>query len=70
MGPKTVFAQVRDQAGNSSGTFSAAIRLIRSTLTGHTDYVRSVAFSPDGRILASGGHMAIKPRDISDLVGR
>jgi WD40 repeat protein len=26
-----------------------------ATLTGHTDFVRSIAFSPDGTTLASGG---------------
>jgi WD40 repeat protein len=54
MGPKTVYAQLQDRAGNVSQTFSATIRLIAATLTGHTDTVRSVAFSPDGRLLASG----------------
>jgi WD40 repeat protein len=53
-GPKTVYAQLRDRAGNVSQTFSATIRLIATTLIGHTWSVWSVAFSPDGRLLASG----------------
>jgi len=60
MGPKTVYAQLRDRAGNVSQTFSATIRLIALTLTGHTWWVLSVAFSPDGKLLASGSWKVIK----------
>jgi serine/threonine protein kinase/alkylated DNA nucleotide flippase Atl1 len=37
-----------------------------ATLTGHSDSVRSVAFSPDGRTLASGGSDGIKLWDVQN----
>jgi WD40 repeat protein len=40
-------------AGNSGQVGLSQGQPVR-TLTGHTGYVRSVAFSPDGRLLASG----------------
>jgi WD40 repeat protein len=39
-------------AGNSGQVGLSQGQPVR-TLTGHTDWVRSVAFSPDGRLLAS-----------------
>ncbi len=41
------------------------------TLSGHPSWVYSVAFSPDGKTLASGSSdTTIKLWDVSNLVGR
>jgi WD40 repeat protein len=67
-----------DSVALTSGSDDYTIRLwevatgsLVRTLSGHTNWVWSVAFSPDGRLLASGSRdKTIKLWDISDLVGR
>jgi len=40
----------------SAGSVSAQEPKLKATLERHTDFVWSVAYSPDGRTLASGSH--------------
>ena len=41
-------------SGSSLSTYSTQEARLRATIKGHTDFVSSVAFSPDGQTLASG----------------
>jgi predicted NACHT family NTPase len=51
---RKIEGRAKDRVGNFSQTFSATIHLTVSTLSGHTDWVRSVAFNPNGQFLVSG----------------
>jgi parallel beta-helix repeat protein len=64
-GPKTVYAQLRDRAGNVSQIFNTSIRFAVNTLYGHTSSVKSVAFSPHGKLLASAESRVIKLWDVA-----
>jgi hypothetical protein len=69
-GLKTVYAQLRDRAGNVSQIFSATIRLI-TTLTGHTGGSVPWRSAPTGGCWPPAPVTStIKLWDISDLVGR
>ena len=50
----TTQPSVIEDSGVSLSTDSAQEARLRATLKGHTDFVSSVAFSPNGRTLASG----------------
>jgi hypothetical protein len=54
-GERTVFAQVRDRAGNVSQVFAATIELTLARTLVHDENIGSMAFSPDGSMIASCG---------------
>ncbi|MFI0263083.1 helix-turn-helix domain-containing protein [Streptomyces sp. NPDC017056] len=47
--------RIRPTAEATASVFAAAALPLRRRISGHTQAVRAVAFSPDGRTLASGG---------------
>ena len=52
----------------SEGGLDYAKQLLLKTLEGHMDFVYDVAFSPDGRLLASVGRDALKVWSVEEVL--
>jgi WD40 repeat protein/serine/threonine protein kinase len=69
---EVVFSPTTDMLATASGKairlWDASTRILQATLEGHTDIVKSLAFSPDGTMLVSGS--ADQPAILWDVATR
>ena len=69
---EVVFSPTAEMLATASGKtirlWDASTRILQATLEGHTDIVKSLAFSPDGTLLVSGG--ADRPAILWDVATR